>query len=50
MSATRMKYNLATTGKATQECKLELGPKVPKTEFMGTGARKSSAPMGKGKK
>lgn len=50
MSDTRQHYNLAVENKATQKCKTELGPKVPKTDFVGTGAAKSNAPMGKGKK
>lgn len=50
MSDTRQHYNLATENKATQKCDKTVGPSVPKTEFVGTGGAKSSAPMEKGKK
>jgi hypothetical protein len=49
MSDTRQHYNLAVENKATQKCNKEVGPRVPKTDFGGAGAAKSSSPMGKGK-
>lgn len=47
MSATRQHYNLAVENKATQQCKKEIGPKVPKTDFGGGASRPPPHRVGK---